>query len=116
MRLYTYSFLKWIVLTRLFSQRYYIIEDLEEQPNEYQVKDNIIYYIGSKDNKWCIIFKCPCGCRSIIYLNSLKRARPYWQLKVQDVSISPSINRVIGCKSHFFIKKHRVIWTSNMKT
>lgn len=44
---------------------------------------------------------CPCGCKERIILNSLPDAKPCW--KVIGNSILPSINRLVGCRSHFTI-------------
>ncbi len=48
-------------------------------------------------------FICPCGCKQIISLNLLKGSTPLW--KINGNSITPSINRIVGCKSHFYITK-----------
>ena len=47
-------------------------------------------------------FRCPCGCNAQIILNLIPGASPCWS--VSGNTISPSINRAVGCKSHFSIK------------
>lgn len=46
-------------------------------------------------------FICPCGCGAIITLSLLKGHKPCW--KIIGNSISPSIHRTEGCKTHFTI-------------
>lgn len=58
-----------------------------------------IVYITASDCR--VDFKCPCGCGDIITLSTIPDTHPAW--KVEGHSIIPSINRTIGCKSHFCI-------------
>ncbi len=77
------------------------------------ISDNIIYIVGKRPYIWAIIFRCPCGCREIIYLNTLKTANPRWKHFVRwgRIYIYPSIWRRVGCKSHFHIRGGRVDWS-----
>ncbi|WP_367279606.1 DUF6527 family protein [Ulvibacterium sp.] len=74
----------------------------------------IIYVIGSKGNQWLLYFRCPCGCKKEIYLNLMQEESPRWQflLRRNKINIAPSIHRLKGCKSHFWIVKGRVVWCS----
>lgn len=54
---------------------------------------------------------CPCGCASQIDLNLDRHIRPYWSLIVHwngAVSLSPSVWRTSGCRSHFWLKNGRL--------
>lgn len=85
-----------------------IKEDLPELIPEYKI---LIVKDGDKPDS--LAFKCPCGCNSIILLNLLEDARPRWNYNLTNkgkISISPSIWRKFGCKSHFFIRESRVEW------
>lgn len=57
-------------------------------------------------------FLCPCGCGSKVYLPiSTKHEKGvYWELKLNDNSIEPSILQRNGCKSHFYIRKGLTEW------
>jgi hypothetical protein len=44
---------------------------------------------------------CPCGCAAIIQLNLIPGVSPCWS--ISENTIKPSINRIVGCKSHFSI-------------
>lgn len=57
------------------------------------------------------VFFCPCGCGEKISLNLLTQARPSWRVRVEGqgtVSIWPSIWRLSGCRSHFWIRSNQV--------
>jgi hypothetical protein len=72
-----------------------------------------IYIVGKKNEPWLLTFECPCGCKNIIQLNTLKEARPRWNYQIlpqNKLDISPSIWRLSGCKSHFFVRKGKIIW------
>ncbi len=83
------------------------VDDLPET-----CKEDIIYIIGS-EFKWIIVFLCPCGCKNVIYLNLLKEEAPNWNytFNKNKLTISPSIRRTKGCKSHFWIKNGKIVWT-----
>jgi hypothetical protein len=44
---------------------------------------------------------CPCGCAEVIKLNLIPGTHPGWS--ISENTIKPSINRTLGCKSHFSI-------------
>jgi hypothetical protein len=82
------------------------------------IKENTIYIIGDEMSPWLLAFKCPCGCTQIIQLNLLKDADPRWKFKItvrKKISISPSIWRTTGCKSHFILRNSKVEWASRRK-
>lgn len=72
-----------------------------------------IYLIGECDYLWSAIFLCPCGCGSPIHLNLLPEARPKWSVIRHSggvVTISPSVWRLNGCRSHFIVCRGRIEW------
>ncbi|HEY4193940.1 MAG TPA: DUF6527 family protein [Mucilaginibacter sp.] len=92
-------------------KNHYTLLSVEEVPDS--VCDNVIYHVGENKFKWLAVFKCPCGCGAIIQLNLLKEANPRWRIKFHDngdVSLYPSINRRVNCKSHFNITRNSVRW------
>lgn len=71
-----------------------------------------VYLVGERQ-PWCATFICPCGCKEVIALSLIKDDRPRWRAREHPngtVSLSPSIWRMKGCRSHFFINHGRVIW------
>lgn len=92
-------------------QHEYRFAFVEEIP--LRIKDNNIYIVGVVNQPWLLAFKCPCGCQSLIQLNLLTNAEPCWDFwinKKNKISISPSVWRTVGCKSHFFVKKGKIDW------
>jgi hypothetical protein len=92
-------------------RKYYSLLSVDEDPEE--IEDGKMYHVGEGEYKWLVVFKCPCGCREIIKLNLLKEARPLWRVKIHDdgdVSLYPSVNRMVNCKSHFNITRNSVRW------
>lgn len=76
-----------------------------------RLKNRIIYLIGD-ELPWLLVIRCPCSCGDEIRLNLLQEESPNWRYKITNKSIDvhPSIRRVRGCKSHFWIKNGRIIW------
>lgn len=86
--------------------KYKLIQELPEIMTQ-----NCVYVEGDCKKYWMAAFICPCGCNDVIYLNLMKKVKPYWSIKFHSkdkISISPSIRRITGCKCHFIICKGRV--------
>jgi hypothetical protein len=93
----------------LFTPRYKA-RDVEDFPQV--VENEVVYIVTEGDKPDTLIFRCPCGCQEIIYLNLLDDTWPRWRFDVNIfgfVSIRPSIRRTVKCRSHFFITAGRVI-------
>jgi hypothetical protein len=83
-------------------------EDLPDAP-----KEGRIYLVGEPDRPWSAALLCPCGCGEIIQLSLLRDDAPSWRVNVAPggaVTLHPSIWRIRGCRSHFFIRSGRLIW------
>src|SRR5437879_3591112 len=69
------------------------------------VRPGLIYIIGETSWYWAVAFKCPCGCGDAVWLNLLEGHSSRWEVEHHSdgkISLHPSINRVVGCRSHFF--------------
>lgn len=80
-----------------------------------QLENNIIYLIGD-ESPWLMVLKCPCSCGEEIRLNLLVEESPNWKYKTRNklIDVHPSIRRIKGCKSHFWIKSGKVIWCKKL--
>lgn len=88
--------------------KYVFVEELPEA-----IPENNVIIIAEDGIPDSLVFKCPCGCRTDIYLNLLKDAKPRWHFRISKknkITINPSIWRKVGCKSHFFIGAGRIFW------
>lgn len=76
------------------------------------VAEKTIFIIQDGNVPELIALKCPCGCNCNILLNLLEDAKPCWHYDIDDnsISITPSIWRNKGCKSHFFIRQGSIVW------
>lgn len=62
---------------------------------------------------WLATFLCPCGCGELVLLSLLAADTPSWRIvgvEVKQVTLSPSIQRVVGCESHFYLERNTVRW------
>lgn len=85
-----------------------LIDDVPEES-----RPRIVYLIGEGEHLWSAAFHCPCGCGELVQLNLLPDSRPRWfVVRHPDgtVSVSPSVWRVAGCKSHFFVRRGIIEW------
>lgn len=58
------------------------------------------------------VMKCPDGCGDILTINLDPRTDKAWRFyrKRNQVSLFPSIWRETGCRSHFIIWNHAILW------
>ena len=85
---------------------------VDELPDSLQ--SGVLYLLGLNQRPWAASLLCPCGCGSPIELNLLPEARPCWQVKEHwdsTISLAPSVARITGCRSHFWIRRGLVEWT-----
>lgn len=76
------------------------------------ILSNKIYIIKEGNQPDSLLFLCPCDCGNKIYLNLLPDANPRWAISFSNskITVMPSINRTVGCGSHFFIISGKVRW------
>lgn len=77
------------------------------------ISERKIFVITEGTHLDSLVFICPCGCNSSIFLNLLDDAKPCWKYRITkrgNISIIPSIKRKVGCKSHFYIREGRIKW------
>ncbi len=80
-------------------------------PLEMPSRDLVVVRYAEED--WSVGFLCPCGCGESIELALLKEVSPRWDLTIDRKglpTLSPSIWKKAGCKSHFWIKSGVVHW------
>ena len=99
---------KLCVFNSRLRKRYRVI-NLDDYPET--VDDKVIYVVGDLQKPQYAVFLCPCGCRQKIELNMNPESRPRWEIQwhlMGTLSFSPSINRKVGCGSHFYLKNSKV--------
>ena len=109
-KLLEFPLLKWNLRKHPKSTIYYS-ERVDDFPDS--LDPTKIYLVGENGYVWAAAMLCPCGCGDIIKLNLLKKARPCWSVKEHRdgcITISPSIWRKTGCKSHFIIFHGTIHW------
>lgn len=87
------------------------IEDDEQLPK--QLSTHTVYIIGVPGNEWLAKMICPCGCGKTLFLNLLQDEFPNWKWRIGAdgaVTLSPSVWRQVGCKSHFFLRDGLIQW------
>ena len=92
-------------------QRYWRAVNVADTPDD--LEDFCVYLIGEGRNRWYAVFACPCGCDAPVSLSLHSAATPRWQCRHTvdgAVTLSPSVNRLGGCRSHFLIVGGFVHW------
>lgn len=78
-----------------------------------KLKRRRVYFLEEDGLVWRVAFLCPCGCGEAIELNTVRKVRPNWQADVnpdESVTLHPSVNRIVGCRSHFFMRGGAICW------
>ena len=84
---------------------------VEEMPEAF--RPLTVYLCGEGKYLWAAAMICPCGCKEVINLNLLQTVRPRWRVKEHadgTVTLTPSVWRQMGCRSHFVLRRGRVEW------
>lgn len=77
------------------------------------LEQRFVYLVGDRPTPWSASMLCPCGCAATIQLSLLANDKPSWRANVSAngvVTLTPSVWRVKGCKSHFFVRRGRIVW------
>lgn len=86
------------------------ITNVEELPDSLDATK--IYVVGESSHQWFVAMLCPCGCGETLHM-SLMEGSPRWTLTEQSdrtATLNPSVARIKGCHSHFFLKRGLIEW------
>lgn len=104
---------KWLSTLRFFQHRKKFYKTIETSALPEKLVPNTIYILGDNGYLWYATMICPCGCKSTLQMSLYPDGKPKWDVirhKGGSISLTPSINRTVGCKSHFFLEKGKIIW------
>lgn len=101
----------WEWMSGWLKPRYRLVHVADEPDS---LKRRTVYVIGEDGAEWAIVFVCPCGCEEKVWLNLLpSEQRPCWRYECHangSPTVEPSVWRKGGCRSHFFLRRGRLIW------
>lgn len=96
---------------RIAPRRRLIIIQGDSLPKRLPRRDLVLAREDGED--WCVGMRCPCGCGDPIELLIIQEAKPRWDIIVSKdgrPTLSPSVWRKKGCRSHFWLRAGRVEW------
>ena len=96
---------------RISPRRRVLIVEGDSLPERLPLRDLILIRDDGED--WCVGMRCPCGCGDVIELLVVAEAKPRWNVMVDArgyPSLSPSVWRQKGCRSHFWLRHGRISW------
>lgn len=114
MRMWTW-FSNWLAVARewLAPGRKVFVQVGDTLPAKMPKQDLILLKDDGED--WSVGFRCPCGCGDVIELLLLPDVTPRWDIQIDQhgrPTLSPSVWRRTGCRSHFWLRDGRVIWVN----
>ncbi|WP_425128277.1 DUF6527 family protein [Burkholderia gladioli] len=89
----------------------YTVVVVDDLPDDVQKRK--LYAVGEDGQYWLAVLKCPCGCGEIIQLPMIDGQRPKWTLTHRQErlpNLSPSVDRTVGCRAHFWLKAGSIHW------
>lgn len=84
---------------------------VEELPDDFAPL--VVYLVGGA-HLFCAGMLCPCGCGAKLLMSLVDDDSPTWTATVHrngSVSLFPSVARLVGCKSHFVLRRGRIRWS-----
>jgi hypothetical protein len=105
------GFDRWLARQPLPSITFPELTDVPMPPMNDGVRPGGFYRVMRKGRPKWVLFLCPCGCESVITLSLQRIHRPHWTVRRSDnkrPSMSPSVWRITGCLSHFWVYDGRV--------
>jgi hypothetical protein len=89
------------------------VEILAKTPPSEAVEAGRFLVVKHKGDPYWAMFRCPCGCESVISLPLRPPHQPRWRFGADRIgrpTLTPSVWRNSGCRSHFWIEHGRVRW------
>lgn len=96
---------------RIAPRRRLIIIEGDSLPKRLPRRNLVLAREAGED--WCLGMRCPCGCGDTIELLVIDEAKPRWDIALDGngrPTLSPSVWRKKGCRSHFWLRGGRVEW------
>jgi len=100
-------FLEWFA-----PDRKVVVLEGDTLPARLPLRDLVLLKDDGED--WSVGLRCPCGCGDTIELLLLPGVKPRWDIDIDEIgrpTVSPSVWKATGCKSHFWVRTGRVVWT-----
>lgn len=100
------------IVANLF-ERPFRVKYFDDDPDRADLSARMFAVVGTPQLQKYAHFLCPCGCGDVIVLTSNAKLRPRWTFLVDQAhrpTVTPSIWRTKGCRSHFLMKGGKVIW------
>jgi len=91
----------------------YVTSLSEGNPSPNMILNKKFVIVGYHNFPKWISFNCPCGCGDLLTLSLMRNIEPNWDLRIDRfnrITLSPSVWKKDGCRSHFFVKKSKVVW------
>ena len=101
----------WWLVGLIGLRRGFATEAVEDLPDV--LEPDRVYLIGDGSVPWSAALLCPCRCGAVIQLSLIPSDRPRWSVSrhfTGSASLHPSIWRTKGCRSHFFLRRGRIVW------
>lgn len=89
---------------------------VSKTPGNAAIKEKEFVTVIHKNTPYWAMFRCPCGCGTVISLSLQKNHKPSWSVRKSKhgrPSLHPSVWQNKGCCCHFWIKDGRVYWCGN---
>ncbi len=89
----------------------YATARVAERPE--RLEPRTLYIVGEGNDRFCAAMVCPCGCGADLNMSLVAGDEPSWRAKTHldgTSTLFPSVARTMGCRSHFVLRRGRVIW------
>lgn len=76
------------------------------------LRRGVLALVGEDQEPWAAVLICPCGCDARTELLLAPGAETFWRLSQgrAGTTLTPSVWRTSGCRSHYFIRDSTIVW------
>ena len=90
--------------------------EVDDRPEPYKIREDVLYNWRDEGFHY-VIFRCPCGCRRIVYIpcripGARSKLETAWNCVIDNglLTLTPSIQSLGACRSHYYIVQNKVRW------
>ncbi len=105
-----------LVWFRLIPKPDFYVKFVSIHPSPEEIRSGQMIVVGDRKFKKWVCLQCPDGCGENVLLSLSQSRRPSWEVSADWLgrpTVSPSVRKLDGCKSHFWVRQGKIDWCAD---